>query len=226
MNLDVTGTLRIEKKFKLFACDLPLFLSWLQLKTDFRTSFDDRSVNSLYFDDIDYSSASSNMSGESKRVKVRLRSYSDDHHINQFFVPSTVECKRKFNGVSDKISFPLDSFSSSIYSLENHLNNKLFEKYSVKFGRLSAKVLVSYTRSYFESRSNSNLRLTLDRNIFYSFPLSISKSLLSKDYCIVEIKFPPSYFSEVNDLLVDFPLRSVRFSKYLSCISRLKNVSY
>ena len=70
-------TIRQEIKYKVFYMDMPKLYDWLYKHSFFQESYEPRIVNSLYFDTPNYDFASSNMSGESKRIKLRSRWYSD-----------------------------------------------------------------------------------------------------------------------------------------------------
>ena len=68
-------SIRQEIKYKVFFMDVPILYDWLYRQSFFQESYIPRMVNSLYFDTPNYDFASSNMSGESKRIKVRARWY-------------------------------------------------------------------------------------------------------------------------------------------------------
>ena len=64
---------RYEIKFVLNDIQLSDVDSWIASKTSMLSKFDPRIVNSLYMDDIDFSSVKDNLSGISNRKKYRLR---------------------------------------------------------------------------------------------------------------------------------------------------------
>ena len=89
--------------------DVPKLYDWLYRHSFFQESYCPRMVNSLYFDTPNYDFASSNMSGESKRIKVRARWYSelDENFLDGLLSDSkvfTFEVKRKINSLSDKVN--------------------------------------------------------------------------------------------------------------------------
>ena len=103
------STTRKELKFKVFFKDIDKFYSWL-LKTSFKKKFYKRGVNSLYYDTPNLDFASSNISGESKRIKIRARWYTKiKESFSDSFVKESqafqIEIKRKLNNLSDKIEF-------------------------------------------------------------------------------------------------------------------------
>jgi hypothetical protein len=83
-----------------------------------------------------------------------------------------------------------------------------------------------YTRKYLVSR-DSNIRVTLDTNLtIYDqtrkpFPNYSLKANLPK-VLVVEIKFPRNLRNHVVHMFGDIPLRSSRFSKYVSGVLSLK----
>ena len=111
-------TTRKELKFKVFFKDINKFYSWL-LKSSFKKNFYKRGVNSLYYDTPNLDFALSNISGESKRIKIRARWYTKLHEdFSESFVKDNqvfrIEIKRKLNNLSDKIEFSKISFKKKI----------------------------------------------------------------------------------------------------------------
>ena len=70
--------MRHEIKFILNDFELLKFKSWIISQTRFKKKYEPRTVNSIYFDDINDSSANDNLAGISLREKYRLRWYNND----------------------------------------------------------------------------------------------------------------------------------------------------
>ena len=92
--------LRFESKFKISILELYIFKDWLQNNVFFNKSYNDRRVNTLYFDTQDYLSAYENMSGQSNRFKLRARWYCKDFsEYNEKFIDNKtffrIELKKK-----------------------------------------------------------------------------------------------------------------------------------
>jgi len=69
--------------------------------------------------------------------------------------------------------------------------------------------------------------LTVDKCISFSDTKGIGAlHLLSVDFFIVEIKFASKEIDMIKNIMSSFPARQIRFSKYLSAITKLKSVSY
>jgi hypothetical protein len=229
-------SLRIELKFKVPYSSASSLFSFLNGSAGFNQSYPDRVVSSLYFDTVNYDFAYSNLSGESRRIKARFRWYEKLHaKTDPFFTQSlscNLEIKRKLNGCGDKLSI-LNRVISLAGSPDN-LINELTSAIHSGSGRLVSSgdslipsVFITYNRKYFELNGNSQVRITVDSDICYSSPMEMfSPSLMSNDFFIVELKFPPSASEFISDLLSSFGFRCVRYSKYLAGFCKLKNIPY
>lgn len=231
-------TLRQEIKYKVFLKDVSKLYAWLYSSSFFKESYSPRNVNSLYFDTSNYDFASSNMSGESKRIKVRARWYSDldENFLDGFLSDLKVfnfEVKRKINSLSDKLNIgkikfdKKDSYFGRIESIENELDLICNNYLTLSGYKLLSTIFTNYKREYYELCSNSKIRLTIDKNISYcNSKASSDLLLLARDYVIVELKFHPELRNKVNKLMKDFPFRQVRSSKFLSSLAQIQRVSY
>lgn len=231
-------SIRREIKYKVFLKDIGHLYSWLYSSSGFRKSYKDRGVNSLYFDTPTYDFASSNMSGESKRIKVRARWYSEigDRFIDSYISPAKTfnfEVKRKENSLSDKLligkhdASSTDNYAKRSMLLTKELN-KLKNVEPVLCGmNLQGTVFINYQREYYENLLFPNIRLTVDKNIYYGESNPFNRLLLlSRDYLTVELKFKPEDSSNVDLIMREFPCRQVRSSKFLAAIAQIKQVSY
>tara|TARA_Y100000385_G_scaffold168659_1_gene174656 strand:+ start:3313 stop:4023 length:711 start_codon:yes stop_codon:yes gene_type:complete len=230
-------SIRQEIKYKVFFADIPKLYNWIYKSSFFYESYKPRIVNSLYFDTPNYDFASSNMSGESRRIKLRARWYSrlDEEFANSFLDESQVfnfEVKRKINSISDKLnvgnySIKDDCFITKINSLKIKLESICKNNPSLAAYSLLSTIFTSYKREYYELKNDNKIRLTIDMNISYcdsKIPLNLL--LMAKDYVIVELKFDPDNRKKINQLMADFPFRQVRSSKFLSTLAQIKRISY
>ena len=64
---------RYEIKFVLDNSRLSDAMQWLYNETTAIKTYDNRKVNSIYFDDVGFSSVRDNLAGISQRNKLRLR---------------------------------------------------------------------------------------------------------------------------------------------------------
>lgn len=231
-------TLRQEIKYKVFLKDESKLYAWLYGGSFFQESYESRQVNSLYFDAINYDFASSNMSGESKRIKIRSRWYEElgKKFLNSFISKSQVfnfEVKRKYNSISDKLNIgkiefdKKDTYISRLNSMQLELDSICSKHPTLSAFNLSSTVFTNYEREYYELKSDNKIRLTIDKNISYCNSKAPSSPLLiSKNYRIVELKFHPKSRNKVNILMQNFPFRQVRSSKFLSTLAQIHRISY
>jgi SPX domain protein involved in polyphosphate accumulation len=225
-------TLRQEIKFKVFDVDASDFYRWLQVRSPFRKAYPSRHISSIYFDTVNYDFAASNMSGESSRIKLRARWYPEKIENSLLERDNNtkyrIELKRKINNLSDKTI--LDAFYLNEKDQETKLSS-LRHRTTLAFNPSSTNIInpvikINYSRDYFQAHKSESLRLTVDKNITYQTITGLNKNLLSISYFIVEIKFDPNIRNKVEKILSDFPFRMVRNSKYLACLSQVKNNSY
>ena len=231
-------TLRQEIKYKVFLKDEPILYAWLYGHSFFKESYKSRYVNSLYFDTPNYDFASSNMSGESRRIKVRTRWYGElyENFLESFLSDAKVfnfEVKRKINSLSDKLNIgeikfkKKDTYLRRAELIQNQLESACSNFLTLSTFKFLSTVFTNYEREYYELNSDSGIRLTIDKNISYSNSKAPSDLiLLAKDYIIVELKFHPESRDKINKLMKNFPFRQVRSSKYLSSIAQIQRVSY
>ena len=231
-------SIRQEIKYKVFFMDVPKLYNWLYRFSFFQESYCPRKVNSLYFDTSNYDFASSNMSGESKRIKIRSRWYSelDENFLDGFLSDSKVfnfEVKRKINSLSDKVNIgeikfdKKDDFLCRIETIQNELSSVCNNYLTLSSLKLLSTVFTNYEREYYELKSDNNIRLTIDKNISYcNSNIPSDLLILAKDYVIVELKFNPKSRNKVNTLMKNFPFRQVRSSKFLSALAQIQRVSY
>lgn len=231
-------TIRQEIKYKVFYMDMPLLYDWIYKYSFFQESYKPRIVNSLYFDTPNYDFASSNMSGESKRIKLRSRWYSDlkTKFLDSFTSKSqlfTFEVKRKINSVSDKLNLGTitydkeEDYLSRVSSIQESFESIAINQPTLAAFSLISTIFTNYEREYYELKSDNNIRLTIDKNISYCNSKAPSDLLmLAKDYVIVELKFNPDSRKKINSLMKNFPFRQVRSSKFLSTLAQIHRVSY
>ena len=225
-------TLRQEIKFKVFDVDASDFFHWLQVRSPFRKAYPSRHISSIYFDTVNYDFAASNMSGESSRFKLRARWYPEK--IGKSLLERDndtkyrIELKRKKNNLSDKTM--LDAFYLNSKDQEAKLSS-LRHRTALAFNpfltnSINPVIKINYLRDYFQANKSESLRLTVDKKITYQTITGLNINLLSISYFIVEIKFDPNIQDNVEKILSDFPFRMARNSKYLACLSQIKNNSY
>ena len=95
-------TLRHELKYMLDDKSLATFKAISQSRFGFSQRYEPRNVTSIYFDTVNFDFARSNLSGESNRVKVRLRWYNSPSKKG---IKTRFELKLRRNKVGEKMAF-------------------------------------------------------------------------------------------------------------------------
>ena len=191
------------------------FSSWKDNSQNIVKTFDDRVVNSIYFDTPDFNLARDNLSGISNRKKYRVRWYNQDSKNISY------EIKSKKNNLGSKIIINADrriTDLKDIFSYRNkslHDENKKYFLEHINYFDLEPKIQVSYIRSYYEFKNT--VRITYDRKINYKLINKFNvKNLNSDDYMnVIEIKFDPKNHLIASELIKKSKFIPKRFSKYL-----------
>ena len=195
--------------------DLNLYFDhWKDFQNKVFRPYKDRLINSIYYDDENFTTAHNNLSGISNRRKYRIRWYND--RFKDFFY----EIKIKKNNLGKKISLKANQNETkldNLYSFNNYFlnqkDNKFFLEYLDSFD-LKPQLKVSYLRSYY--LYEGKVRITFDQDINYSLPNRFSKFKNIKDHMsVIEIKFLPENYNLALKLLKDSNFVPKRFSKYL-----------
>ena len=208
---------RIERKFIIGLTNNDFFEKILKL-TCFHNPYENRTVNSIYFDTNDYSFLRANIDGISFRKKIRIRWYNSD--LNNIFYEEKI--KRNFL-VSKKIekinfSFYIKSFQESLDKyLNSEINNNLID--------LNYKIVLktNYKRSYWLS-NDKKIRATIDTNLKTSPGYDLDTNIYLSD-SILEFKYLPKYENYFRNFFkeIESGLRAVKYSKYVRSFFELNN---
>lgn len=216
---------RYERKFILgvnFIENIEDLESYLSI--GLKEAFNQRRINSIYYDTPKYKFATDTKEGFSNRQKIRIRFYGD---LDKFNSPN-LEIKSKAGIVGTKEVYKLQK--DEIYK-NNFLirsSNKLNIKNKEAFYLLSntePKVTVTYKRKYFMSFCN-RYRFTLDSDIrFKSFNRNMPEQSLNYDLFypynrkILELKYNSNDEVSVNQITKSLPFRVASISKYLTALN-------
>ena len=187
---------------------------WKDFQNRISRPYKDRFINSIYYDDDNFTTAQNNLSGISNRRKYRIRWYGSE--FKKFFY----EIKIKRNNLGKKISLKTNQNEidlENLYSFKkrylNKKENKFFLEYVDSFS-LKPQLKVSYLRSYY--LYEGKVRITFDQNINYSLANRFNKVDKINDLMsVIEIKFLPENYNLVLKLLKNYKFITKRFSKYL-----------
>lgn len=217
---------RYEIKFVSNNIGLSNFISWLYNYTTLKKKYSKRKVNSLYLDDIFYTSAKDNLIGLPNRKKIRFRWYNKIKNMENIFF----EIKKRTNRLTFKTICKLN-FANKQLTINNLINESLKELKLNKIlidKHLMPTLLTTYDREYYEDENG--IRLTIDSDIIFSRPMLFNepKNNFSYKYNskIIEIKFDPSLKDKVSILLKKIHPIPQRHSKYLVGLAKLGDLTY
>lgn len=222
---------RYEIKFVLNEREMSHALTWLSIIG--AKKFSDRSINSLYFENLKQELARENLAGISDRCKVRLRYYGDDILESSI---QNLEIKLREGRLGSKIIYSLLTIKEALKHKTLHeLSKNIFQEiYNSHFTHTSINnyltpiLFTKYKREYY--KIYNEVRITIDRNIkFYNTPPNVKLSSLKPIFYnsfIMEIKFPKNLKLDVANLIRSLHITPRRHSKYLTGLAKLGYASY
>ena len=206
---------RYEKKWVFNKIDKEtLFSNLITSKLFFREQFKERTVNSIYFDTLNFISAIDNLSGVSDREKFRVRWYGD--YLDLFKQP-ILENKIKKNFQGQKIYFKLDEFNNKKLDQNNLLNLTKKINDLIPNKNLYPVSMTNYKRIYLIS-SNNEIRATLDYDIKYrKLSHYIENFFLKVEEVILELKYSTNIDSYLRNQISGIT-RISKNSKYINSL--------
>ena len=211
------NTYRYERKFilpKNYSVD-SIESVLIKSRFSFTKQYEDRYVNSIYFDNKNLDSVKENLDGVVSKKKIRLRWYGSHNLIQN----PRLEVKLKMGYLNTKKIFELKNFK--IKFSENNLNNInsiLLKKYNF-LNNYKIVTSTHYIRKYFISIIN-NIRATIDTDIFYKKLRQLNNfNLNNKDSRpILELKYKTADDDYVRANLKNLTLRFSKNSKYINSL--------
>lgn len=218
---------RYERKFLLkrhFINSLKDLVNYTS--TDLYEKYEERYVNSIYYDNNDFSLARDSIDGIMHKYKVRIRTYG----ILQDFNSPKLEIKTKFGKVGKKDIFDINKEElykhNFLISFLKRIKNYNYFKYDF-IQLLKPKLIISYRRKYFLSSCNL-FRFTLDSDIKFKIfdATNIKYSLnqynfFSLNQNILEIKYSINDEVKASQFSRKLPARLSSSSKYLMALDYL-----
>jgi VTC domain len=196
----------------------------------FRQVYPDRYINNIYLDSESLRCYWENVEGVNPRFKQRIRWYGDLHQDN---AAATLEIKRKYSAVGDKLRVPLGEFNSA-EAIHNDgvaalLKTAVSDRRFLSHGDGFKCVLVNrYLRRYYAS-FDGLFRATLDRELQF-YPAGkgpgVSNLAEGENVAIVEIKYARDHDCLAKKVLENFPFRPTRISKYVYGVDLLRSRYY
>jgi SPX domain protein involved in polyphosphate accumulation len=209
------NNLRLERKWVFNNTDkITLLSSLINSNLYFKEHFEERSVNSIYYDNLSLTSAVDNLAGNTDREKFRVRWYGED--IDLLKKP-ILERKIKKNFYGYKKYYQLKKFDKKKF---NEKNLSILTKninILIKHKNLYPVSVTSYKRIYLIS-SNGQIRATLDFDIKYKKLMNyIEDFFLYVNDIVLEIKYPHNLDTYVRNELSGIT-RVSKNSKYINSL--------
>ena len=185
---------RKEKKFKVSFSGAQDFKDLL-IQKGMSKLYNSRSINSIYYDNLELGMFYDSEESILPRKKVRVRWYNEDKKFTLEKKISSIEGRFKVVKELTNISSQSDLFH------DQHFDRQ--------YGNLIPSLKVSYMRSYF---TYASLRITFDNNITYqSCNYGLTRYFKDPE-CVVEIKIPSVCPDDYIEKYI--PHVTSRFSKY------------
>ena len=191
-----------------------LIIALLRSPFLFKEKFETRQVNSIYFDDKNFSSIIQNIDGHQIKQKYRARWYGEKNTIEKLFF----EIKEKDGFVSKKTVIPINFKGKIRFDLAgiSKINDEINKILNFKIS-LFPILSTHYHRKYYLS-DNNKIRATLDYDIgshqlIYKYELNFVKNF---NDLILEFKYDVENDNYVRSHLRDNSSRFSKSSKYVN----------
>lgn len=203
--------MRYERKYRIENLDFDSICNELNLHSaGFSDQFPERKINSIYFDDSQFSMARATLAGISNRCKYRIRWYGE----NTVDIDGPVlEKKIKSNQLGFKEFKSLPGFN-----LKENFKGFCISNISSDLAIFPC-VYVSYLRTYLIS-FDQKVRATIDRTIEYRSieNYQISTDLHYESAIVVEFKYDQQDALYAEDIMNSIPFRLAKNSKYVNAV--------
>jgi SPX domain protein involved in polyphosphate accumulation len=172
-----------------------------------RQIYPSREIESIYFDDKNFTMYNESEDGTLPRYKIRLRRY-PKIDLQQWFY------EKKINSIEGKFKKTNSILENEKFYLSKYgINDKIY-------GNCYPKLTVKYIREYYSIKDE---RITLDKNLKYVSHNS-KMSIDNNENLILEMKSQTNIFYET--LFAKLQSKKERISKYCSAVDALygKNI--
>lgn len=185
---------RKEKKYKLNVYEYHSIKSMLH-KKGLKKMYEERIINSLYFDSSNLQMFEHSEEGVLPRKKIRIRWYNND---NKLFI------EKKISSLEGRYKLVHNLIDSNFFEVKKDYS--LIDKV---YGVIKPSLLVTYSRDYYLLK---NVRITFDKNISYTNFRKNINSTYNDPENVMEIKVDFLQSDDFIESLVPYP--TFRFSKY------------
>lgn len=193
-------------------------------------------VTSLYFDSVDLDAMYEKDAGILSRRKVRLRTYTREFSERH---PCFLEIKRRHDFIvsKDRLSLSVGHLKAdlSMSNLLDHVLQKVEAREEVTaeahllrgWYNLQPSALVRYRRVPFVGRQEHRFRVTIDTDLEGAwqppaFMGTVPMRVCTPGWSIVELKFNHAIPAWFHDLIQEFELNRVSYSKYATVMKCLQ----
>lgn len=192
----------------------------------FRSIFNERKVNNIYFDTPNFNNYYDNHFGRSKRRKMRIRWYGDTFSLIERPI---LEVKIKSGSVGSKLSYPLKSLDlgspvNAATLQQLFKDSELPDEILFEAKNQIPTIINSYSRRYL-STLDQKFRFTIDNNLQYfridNFKANNLSSKINKELVIVELKYDDVDDTKGKLIGNKLPFRLDKFSKYVNGVDAL-----
>jgi SPX domain protein involved in polyphosphate accumulation len=208
---------RFERKWVYKNFDhLSLISELIKSNLFFNKQYPNRKVNSIYFDDIHYSSIIENLDGISEKKKIRIRWYGQKDQLTS----PILEIKSKKGFETIKETYEISELDGLKF---NNLKNLELIKNTINSKNKTKNIIypvltTNYEREYFIS-NNEQIRATVDYDLKSIKIKNFSQIELIKNFaslCILELKYSTNIDKFVRQNLKEITLRLSRNSKFIN----------
>ena len=185
--------------------------------------------NSIYFDDLDFSTLRQKQEGTMERFKIRLRTYFFDLNKKPEFW--NLEIKAKNNSTVKKRKVKL-SHSDVLVNLKKN-NYSFFSNNFHETARTYFKptLMTFYFREAFISKILPHCRITFDKNIkclkynthFLNDLTRNENLLIDPKLILLELKYTNFLPIFISDFFKSLNLNQITFSKYVDGFEKFRN---
>ena len=195
---------------------LALVNSLIRSNLFFRTHYPKRRVNSIYFDNANYSSIRQNLDGISDKKKIRVRWYGTQNEL----INPVLEIKSKKGSETKKENYKINELGNLRFpNLKNLEIIKNIVNLKTKAKNIIYPILTTnYDRQYLIS-SNGQVRATVDYNLKSVHLKNLSQLDIIKNFsfvCVLELKYSTNLDKYVRQNLKKITLRLSKNSKYIN----------
>ena len=216
------GATRYERKFAVANRSLVEVQQLIKLHPAFfRDIFQQRAINNIYFDSLEWKHRCDSINGSENRLKIRIRWYGD---LFGNITHPVLEFKWKHGLMVRKDSFPLEAFELTTGMNFDHVEHVLRTAHlpaRLREEALAVKpVLVNrYLRKYLLS-ADKQFRVTLDSKLQFYRIRRYANSFLDRSindcHIIVELKYGKDSDGIADQISSIFPFRMSRWSKFVA----------